>query len=473
LAKTAKAAARLDTKRKWIISGTPIQNNLVELWALLQWLGETNYGLNRRVYNWDIVKPINAGRMSGYYRLQFILDAVCIRRTKKDEIAPGRPLVTLPPKTVNLEELEFSRDEQIVYDAYKDKAQQIVRRYIRTNSALKNYAHIFAIMMRLRQLSCHRDLLPIQWQDVNLNDLESLINEIHQGEDEESVEDTERGKLLAEKLREMIREGISDECSICLGDFNHPVITPCAHVYCRPCIVQLIESVPPPAPCPLCRGPLEMRSLLEAAKSDDDEKIGENDEDKKEFEDIVVDVSSTKVNAVLKHLETIRRDTPGDKTIVVSQFTSLLSILQPLLDNTGIRFARLDGTMSTRHRSEVIGEFQDTSPSSPSVLLLSLRAGGVGLNLNVANHMLLLDPAWNPSTEEQCFDRIHRLGQTKPVEITRFVMKNSIEMKMLDIQERKKNLISGAFRQTEAERRQQRLRDIRDLFGITDQPANN
>jgi SNF2 family DNA or RNA helicase len=107
------------------------------------------------------------------------------------------------------------------------------------------------------------------------------------------------------------------------------------------------------------------------------------------------------------------------------------------------------------------------------VLLLSLRAGGVGLNLNVANHMLLLDPAWNPSTEEQCFDRIHRLGQKKPVTITRFVMKNSIEMKMLDIQERKKNLISGAFRQTEGERRQQRLRDIRDLFGITDQPANN
>ena len=132
-------------------------------------------------------------------------------------------------------------------------------RYIRTNSALKNYAHIFAIMMRLRQLSCHRDLLPIQWQDVNLNDLEAMIKELHQGrfsylrkklfklwiklcikllqiqcnvwsttaimkefiewswilkflpffsgEDEESAEDTERANLLAEKLRDMIREG--------------------------------------------------------------------------------------------------------------------------------------------------------------------------------------------------------------------------------------------------------------------------
>ena len=68
LAKTAKAAARLDTKRKWIISGTPIQNNLVELWALLQWLGETKYGLDRKVYNYEIIRPINDGRMSGYYR---------------------------------------------------------------------------------------------------------------------------------------------------------------------------------------------------------------------------------------------------------------------------------------------------------------------------------------------------------------------------------------------------------------------
>ena len=131
------------------------------------------------------------------------------------------------------------------------------------------------------------------------------------------------------------------------------------------------------------------------------------------------------INAVLQLLKTIRRDKPGDKAIVVSQFTSLLSILQPLLDNEGIKFTRLDGTMTTRHRSDVIGNFQDNSEDSPTVLLLSLKAGGVGLNLNVANHMLLLDPAWNPSTEDQCFDRIHRLGQTKDCQITRFVMKNS------------------------------------------------
>ena len=65
------------------------------------------------------------------------------------------------------------------------------------------------------------------------------------GDEEESLEDTERAKALAEKLRDMIREGISDECSICLSEFDHPVITPCAHVYCRPCIVQTIGEYSP------------------------------------------------------------------------------------------------------------------------------------------------------------------------------------------------------------------------------------
>ena len=103
--------------------------------------------------------------------------------------------------------------------------------------------------------------------------------------------------------------------------------------------------------------------------------------------------------------------------------------------------------------------------------------------------MLLLDPAWNPATEDQCFDRIHRLGQKEDVVVTRFIMKErwvalwwwlsylhhvplhgfvfpSIEEKMLEIQDKKKKLIAGAFRQSDNERRQQRIQDIRDIFGL-------
>ena len=119
----------------------------------------------------------------------------------------------------------------------------------------------------------------------------------------------------------------------------------------------------------------------EVCEGDDNE---ENDENK--YDDIVVDVSSTKINAVLKELAIIRKENPRRKTVVVSQFTSLLSMLQPLLKDEGYRYTRLDGTMNTRARSDVIAEFQDTeAEDGPTVLLLSLRAGGVGLNLTSAS----------------------------------------------------------------------------------------
>merc|ERR1712059_85131 len=122
---------------------------------------------------------------------------------------------------------------------------------------------------------------------------------------------------------------------------------------------------------------------------------------------------------------------PDDKVVIVSQFTSFLSVLQPLLKENSFSFVRLDGGMSHFDRSEAVSMFQSSTKNSPKVMLLSLKAGGVGLNLTAANHLMLLDPAWNPAAEWQCFDRIHRLGQQKTVYIYRFLVTNSVEEKMI------------------------------------------
>merc|ERR1712010_288441 len=132
----------------------------------------------------------------------------------------------------------------------------------------------------------------------------------------------------------------------------------------------------------------------------------------------------------------------------------------------GFDYVRLDGTMNQELRADVIREFQRKGKGSPKVLLLSLMAGGVGLNLTSANHLLLLDPAWNPATEEQCFDRTHRMGQTKQTFIYKFITKSSIEEKMVAIQDRKKELITGAFHIGTEERRRQRIADIRNIFDL-------
>jgi DNA repair protein RAD5 len=126
---------------------------------------------------------------------------------------------------------------------------------------------------------------------------------------------------------------------------------------------------------------MEKQQLLEAGTNYDEESEQTEDATLAAMEDIVVEHSSSKVDAVMKEILRIQRDLPDDKVIVVSQFTSFLSIIQPLLLKQKISFVRLDGSMSHMDRTDVVNTFQKRTPTSPKLLLLSLKAGGVGLNL--------------------------------------------------------------------------------------------
>jgi superfamily II DNA or RNA helicase len=129
------------------------------------------------------------------------------------------------------------------------------------------------------------------------------------------------------------------------------------------------------------------------------------------------------------------------KALVFSQWTSLLDLTEPVLRESGIDFLRLDG--STRDRGAVVSRFQD--PSGPPVLLVSLRAGGTGLNLTAADHVFLLDPWWNPAAEDQAADRAHRIGQDRPVLVHRLVAEDTVEERILALQERKRELARVAL----------------------------
>ncbi len=150
----------------------------------------------------------------------------------------------------------------------------------------------------------------------------------------------------------MIRDGVSEDCSICLEDLKSPVITLCSHIYCRECIERVIDQTKPPL-CPLCRGNLQKKELLEASNptlDDEDDSNKKSEDTLKALENIHYNFSSSKVNSALKELIRIRLEAPEDKMIVVSQFTSFLSIIQPLLTKEGFKFVRLDGTMSQEDR---------------------------------------------------------------------------------------------------------------------------
>jgi len=149
--------------------------------------------------------------------------------------------------------------------------------------------------------------------------------------------------------------------------------------------------------------------------------------------------SSSKLRLLGETLDSVVAE--GHKALVFSQWTSLLDLCEPLLAQAGIDYLRLDG--STRDRGAVVRRFQ--SDGGPPLMLISLKAGGTGLNLTAADHIFLLDPWWNPAVEDQAADRAHRIGQDKPVMVYRLVAAETVEERILLLQQRKRELARAAL----------------------------
>ncbi|KPA16665.1 protein containing DNA/RNA helicase, partial [Candidatus Magnetomorum sp. HK-1] len=125
------------------------------------------------------------------------------------------------------------------------------------------------------------------------------------------------------------------------------------------------------------------------------------------------------------------------KALIFSQFVGHLSIVRKYLDQQGISYQYLDGKTPATVRHKRIDAFQ---AGEGSVFLISLKAGGTGLNLTAADYVLHLDPWWNPAVEDQATDRAHRIGQLRPITVYRFVTQNTIEEKILALHHHKRNL---------------------------------
>ena len=146
------------------------------------------------------------------------------------------------------------------------------------------------------------------------------------------------------------------------------------------------------------------------------------------------DDPSAKMEVLLEHLEQLVDE--GHKALVFSQFTSMLALVRKRLDRDGMKYEYLDG--QTRNRRKRINHFQE-DPNCP-VFLISLKAGGLGLNLTAANYVFILDPWWNPAVEIQAIDRAHRIGQTQHVFAYRLICEDTVEQKITELQEKKRKL---------------------------------
>jgi SNF2 family DNA or RNA helicase len=144
--------------------------------------------------------------------------------------------------------------------------------------------------------------------------------------------------------------------------------------------------------------------------------------------------ASPKLDTLLAQLSEILQE--GHKALVFSQFTSLLAIVRARLDALGTLYEYLDG--STTNRGAHVEKFQNDPKCG--LFLISLKAGGLGLNLTAAEYVFLLDPWWNPAVEAQAIDRAHRIGQARPVFAYRLITKGTVEERVLELQKTKRDL---------------------------------
>jgi SNF2 family DNA or RNA helicase len=156
-------------------------------------------------------------------------------------------------------------------------------------------------------------------------------------------------------------------------------------------------------------------------------------------------VGSAKLRAFVEILEELREN--RHRSLVFSQFVSHLALIREYLDQQKIDYQYLDGSTSVKKRKQAVDAFQR---GEGELFLISLRAGGSGLNLTAADYVIHMDPWWNPAVEDQASDRTHRMGQTRPVTIYRLVVKSTIEEKIVDLHAHKRDLADGLLEGTDA-----------------------
>ncbi|KAF1941327.1 hypothetical protein EJ02DRAFT_455265 [Clathrospora elynae] len=184
----------------------------------------------------------------------------------------------------------------------------------------------------------------------------------------------------------------------------------------------------------------ESNSNSESDSESGSEVDSEDETDSDESETASDLTPSTKIRQLLAILE---KETPDHKVIVFSQFTSMLDLIEPFLKRADYNFTRYDGSMRNDHREASLQKLRDDKRTR--VLLCSLKCGSLGLNLTAASRVVIMEPFWNPFVEEQAIDRVHRLNQTVNVTVYRLSIHNSVEEKILALQEAKRKLANAAI----------------------------
>ncbi|KAJ2521132.1 DNA repair protein rad16 [Coemansia sp. RSA 1939] len=484
---SARAAFELTAQRVWSLTGTPLHNRVGELYSLIRLTKSDPFSMyfchsctckslhwnfSQRTgkyctscgcmytrhfcyWNMHILKPIQQNPASslqsrvGFRKLGRLLDNIMLRRTKVERADD----LELPPRIVVTRRDKFSPEEEDLYVSLFSDYQREFDTYAMHGTVLNNYANIFELITRMRLAANHPDLLRLKVDAaarVGCDSTDTLV------------------------------------CAICNEEAEDPVLSRCKHVFCRTDAQMFISSGSAAGAlrCPMCYAVLDIDLTQPDMRAAGGSKRGARNSDGSgatlmetmlstprttEYRRSIVNRidmkrwrSSTKIEALVEELSRHRRANANVKSIVFSQFVSFLDLIQWRLNRAGFSVCRLDGRMSPSQRDAVIRTFM-TQPEY-TVFLVSLKAGGVALNLTEASNVYLADCWWNPSVEVQAMDRIHRMGQRRPIKVTRIIVENSIESRIVALQVKKQMLVNSTIGRDSKSLDQLSQQDMQFLF---------
>lgn len=421
--KQSEAVCSLIGKKRWVLTGTPVQNKEFDIYAAIKFLRCNPFDDLRYWRTWIEVR---GGGSSP--RLQALLKSILIRRTKQQLMESGE-IQSLPEKHYEQVSVALTREERAVYNRLLALSKQIFAQFLAQHNAKHNnftydnenlhklhqkfakimhvdrevQAHeILTLLLRLRQICCHPGLVKSAIESSEL-DKESIDNELNESNNDSDLD-------ILKKLQNLNIQDKNPNDSQGESPFSQDVK------------VSLDSEV------------------------------------------FNMDIPSSKIE---KLMETLRQKLlhTNDKAIIVSQWVSYLNIIKAMLDVECIKYCELNGSVPVKFRNDIVVDFNKES-SGIRVMLLSITAGGVGLNLVGANHLYVMDPHWNPQIEQQAQDRIYRFGQKKNVKIIKFICEDTIEEKILKKQEEKLEIAVGTLTGAKRNATKLTIEDLKDIFGM-------
>ncbi|KAI9054711.1 hypothetical protein LZ554_001862 [Drepanopeziza brunnea f. sp. 'monogermtubi'] len=485
----SKSICRLSANRRWAVTGTPVQNRLEDLGALMSFLRIKPFD-EKGGFSQYIMSPFKLCDPEILPKLRLLVDSITLRRLKDR--------IDLPKRHDQLVKLDFNPEERHIYEIFAKNASDRVKVIVGSREKSlsgKSYVHILQSILRLRLICAHgKDLL----NEEDLKVMNGLCKDsaIDLDSDDDDDDQPALSSRQAYDMYYLMKETNTDVCLTCQrkigpsdaeseGESKDEIIghmTPCYHIICNTCIAGYKAEVEeaardqPQVHCPICSSYIKLFYFpLRQGGLDDQEACKQKTKEAKRGKDANgYSGQHTKTKALIHDLLLSQQESqamPGEppiKSVIFSGWTAHLDLIQIALQENGIAYTRLDGKMSRTARGAAMDSFREDP--AITVILVSIMAGGLGLNLTTANKVYVMEPQYNPAAEAQAVDRVHRLGQKREVTTVRYIMKDSFEEKMLVLQDKKKKLAQlsmdseGRGRIDKVEAAKKRLEDLRSLF---------